>query len=96
MELARPANGYVEAREPWAQAQDPAQADALDETLATLARALVVLSALFHPVCPTKAEELARRLSLSSVPTLDAATQIALAGLEVAKGDPLFPRIEVE
>ncbi len=96
MELARTANGYVEALEPWAQAKDPAQADALDETLATLARALVVLSALFHPVCPTKAEELARRLSLSSVPTLDAATQIGLAGLEVAKGDPLFPRIEVE
>lgn len=96
MELARTANGYVESREPWAQAKDPAQADALDETLATLARALVVLSALFHPVCPTKAEELARRLSLSSVPTLDAATQIGVAGLEVAKGDPLFPRIEVE
>lgn len=96
MELARTANGYVEAREPWAQAKDPAQADALDETLATLARALVVLSALFHPVCPTKAEELARRISLSSAPTLDAATKIAVAGLEVVKGDPLFPRIEVE
>ncbi len=92
MDLARDANGYVEDREPWAQAKDPAQADALDETLATLARALTVLTALFQPVCPEKMADLAARLGLKGIPTLAESRDVALAGLTVSKGDPLFPR----
>ncbi|WP_405282682.1 methionine--tRNA ligase [Gaopeijia maritima] len=94
MDLARTANGYVEEREPWAQAKDPARAGNLDDTLATLVRVLTVLTALFHPVCPGKAAELAGRLGLSGVPTLDAAKADRPAGRSVEKGDPLFPRIE--
>jgi len=94
MDLAREANGYVETREPWAQARDPARAGELDETLATLARVLTVLAALFQPVCPEKMEELARRLGLEGVPTLDEAGRVVLAGRPVAKGDPLFPRTD--
>jgi hypothetical protein len=52
MDLARVANGYVESREPWSQAKDPAQAAHLDETLASLARVLVVLAALLLPAMP--------------------------------------------
>ena len=92
MDLAREANGYVEAREPWAQAKDPSQADALDETLAPLARALTVLTALFQPVCPEKMADLAGRLGLKGVPTLAESRKVALTGLAVSKGDPLFPR----
>ena len=94
MDLARTANGYVEERQPWAQAKDPAGADALDETLATLARALCVLCALFQPVTPSKMHELAARLGLEEVPRLDESTRITLAGRRVSKGDPLFPRVE--
>src|SRR5690606_11741735 len=46
MDLARAANGYVEDRQPWTQAKDE-HPEALDTTLATLARALVCLCALF-------------------------------------------------
>jgi methionyl-tRNA synthetase len=92
MDLARTANGYVEEREPWAQVKDPEGAEALDETLATLARALTVLAALFKPVMPDKMEELAGRLGLDSVPTLEAARSGSLAGNAVTKGTPLFPR----
>ncbi len=94
MDLARTANGYVEERQPWAQAKDPAEADALDETLASLVRALTVLCALFQPVCPSKMEELARRLGLDGVPRLDDSLTVPLAGRSVAKGDPLFPRVD--
>jgi methionyl-tRNA synthetase len=94
MDLARAANGYVEQREPWAQSRDPARAADLDETLATLARTLTVLAALFQPVCPGKMAELAARLGLAAVPTLDEARALAMAGRCVAKGDPLFPRPE--
>ena len=92
MELARTANGYVDSREPWAQAKDASLADELDETLASLARVLTVLTALFLPVTPRKMEDLARQLGLESVPTLERARAMTLAGLRVEKGAPLFPR----
>ena len=92
MDLARAANGYVDDREPWAQAKDPTLAAELDETLATLARSLTVLTALFLPVTPEKMTELARRLGLASVPTVAQATSLPLAGRKVEVGSPLFPR----
>jgi methionyl-tRNA synthetase len=95
MDFARRANGYVEEREPWAQAKDPARAAELDETLATLARALAVLAALFQPVCPRKMVELAGRLGLGGVPTLAEAPSVPLAGNQVRKGEPLFPRVDL-
>ena len=97
MDLARAANGYVEERQPWAQAKAEGEAGPrtdLDETLATLARALTVLAALFQPVTPDKMEELAGRLGLEGVPTLEEAVTIPLGGRKVEKGDPLFPRVE--
>jgi methionyl-tRNA synthetase len=95
MDLARLANGYVEERQPWSQAKDPQAAGALDQTLATLARALAALCALFQPVCPAKMAELASRLGLEGVPTLEEARTVSLAGRRVAKGAPLFPKVEL-
>jgi methionyl-tRNA synthetase len=96
MDFARRANGYVEEREPWAQAKDPARAADLDETLASLARALAVLAALFQPVCPRKMTELADRLGLGGVPSLAEASAVPLTGNKVRKGEPLFPRIDLD
>ena len=95
MDLARAANGYVEEREPWAQAKDPEKAGDLDETLATLARVLTVLTALFEPVTPGKMADLAGRLGLATTPTLVEATTVRLAGNTVTKGEPLFPKAEL-
>jgi methionyl-tRNA synthetase len=94
MELARAANGYVEDRQPWFQAKDPAAASELDETLASLCRVLVALSALFEPVVPHKMAELAAQLGLGAVPTLDEVRAVSLAGQTVSKGKPLFPRVD--
>ncbi len=94
MELAREANGWVEERQPWAQAKDPATAADLDETLATLARTLVALAALFQPVAPAKMAELCARLGLDVVPTLAEADSLDLAGRNVRKDAPLFPKVE--
>ncbi len=92
MDLARAANGYVDRREPWAQAKDPERAGELDETLATLTRALTVLTALFLPVTPEKMTELAKMLGLDGVPPLEEAAAMNLAGRRVRKGIPLFPK----
>ncbi len=94
MELARRANGFVEAREPWSLARDPSRSAELDETLASLVRALVVLACLFEPVAPARALELAGRLGLDDVPLLDEARAVDVAGLAVAQGPPLFPRVD--
>lgn len=94
MDLARAANVYVEERQPWAQAKDADQGASLDETLATLARVLVVLCALFQPVAPEKMHELANRLGFEAVPTLDEAVTVGLAGQTVTPGSPLFPRVD--
>ncbi|HSR43147.1 MAG TPA: class I tRNA ligase family protein, partial [Longimicrobiales bacterium] len=96
MDLARTANGFVEQREPWALARDEARSTELDETLATLARVLIVLAALFHPVAPDRCGELAARLGLDEVPTLDGAREIDLAGRAVRRGEPLFPRPDLD
>ena len=95
MDLARLANGYVEERQPWTQAKNPGSSAELDRTLGTLARALAVLAALFQPVCPAKMTELAGRLGLDGVPTLDGSTSVDLGGRRVSKGAPLFPKVEV-
>jgi methionyl-tRNA synthetase len=94
MDLGRAANGYVEDRQPWSQARDPEQATDLDETLATLARALTVLCALFQPVTPTAMDDLARRLGLDGVPRLAESLSVPLVHREVEKGTPLFPKVE--
>jgi methionyl-tRNA synthetase len=95
MDLARVANGYVEERQPWIQAKDPDGAADLDCTLATLARVLTVLCALFQPVAPAKMGELARRLGLDRVPTLDQCRGLPLANRRVSAGPPLFPKVEL-
>jgi methionyl-tRNA synthetase len=94
MDLARTANGYVEDREPWAQSKDPDRAADLDVTLASLAKVLTVLAALFHPVCPDRSAELARRLGLSRVPTLAEARDCDPSGRQIDPGTPLFPRVD--
>ena len=54
----------------------------------------MVLAALVQPVTPTAMQELASRLGLEDVPRLDEAVELKVAGLNVRKGDPLFPRVE--
>jgi methionyl-tRNA synthetase len=95
MDLARVANGYVEERQPWSQAKDGASAGALDETLTTLARALATLCALFQPVAPAKMADLAKRLGLEGIPTLEKSGSVELSGRRVARGEPLFPRADI-
>ncbi len=54
----------------------------------------MALCALFQPVAPEKMADLAERLGLDGVPTLDDAVSVSVAGRPVRKGDPLFPRAQ--
>ena len=94
MDLARGANGFVEAQEPWVLARDPERRGELDRTLATLVRTLAVLAAMFEPVAPTRARKLAKRLGLDAVPLFAELDTLRIGGLSVTVGTPLFPRLE--
>jgi methionyl-tRNA synthetase len=94
-QLTSKANLFVEEQAPWSQAKDPAQAPALDSTLSSLAYGLATLAALYHPFLPRAMEELASRLGLAGVPTLDELETLSLAGNRVRRGDPLFPRTDL-
>jgi methionyl-tRNA synthetase len=92
IQLASAANQYVDARAPWSQARDPAQAVELDTTLAALARCVAALTALLAPFMPVKMLDLAGRLGLSAVPQLDDVAGLDLAGRDVSRGAILFPK----
>ncbi|MDQ6815882.1 MAG: methionine--tRNA ligase [Actinomycetota bacterium] len=88
----RRCNRYVEERAPWSLARDPATAGRLDETLASLAVCLRVLSVLLHPYMP---ESTARLLEAIGEPgaAYDAASFPAHApGGHVSALEPLFPK----
>jgi methionyl-tRNA synthetase len=92
MDLARAANGFVDARAPWAAAKDPARAAELDATLAALARTVAALTTLLHPFMPFKMEDLAGRLGLAGIQPLGAIAALDMTGNRVSRGEILFPK----
>jgi methionyl-tRNA synthetase len=85
-------NRYVEERAPWQLAKDPARAEDLDQTLASLAEGVRSLSVLLHPYMP---ESTARLLEVLGAPAIDyAAATFAPqgSGARVAALEPLYPK----
>ena len=98
MELVHAANGYIEESTPWAVAKDPARAGELAQIIANLLEAIRVCAHLFAPFMPETSAEVLRRMNLASqADTRDLAAACAwgqlVGGVEVTKGDALFPRL---
>jgi methionyl-tRNA synthetase len=91
--LSSSANQYVDARAPWAQAKDPAQAAELDTTLASLARCVAALATLLQPFMPAKMAEVADRLGMKAVAPLDEVVTLDMSGHRVHRGEILFPKV---
>ncbi len=89
----RRCNRYVEERAPWQLARDPADADRLDETLASLAEALRALTVLLHPYIPATTDRLLAALSAPEL-SLDRAALAATGGGRTITPslEPLFPK----
>jgi methionyl-tRNA synthetase len=85
-------NRYVEERAPWQLARDPADAERLDETLASLAEGLRVVSVLIHPYMPATVENLLEAIGAPSV-AFEAATFAGRGSrAQVTALQPLFPK----
>ena len=94
-------NRYLELREPWKAAKDPALKDRVATTLYTCCEALRIAALLLAPFLPQKAGEILDRLGLDDaleharLPA-DGAWGGISVGSETRKGEPLFPRIDPE
>lgn len=97
--LVQLANQYIEKTAPWSLAKKAEDRVRLNTVLYNLAETLRFLAVFLFPFIPHAAEEIKRQLGLLlnfSKPLLAGELQWGglLPGTEIAKGSPLFPRIE--
>jgi methionyl-tRNA synthetase len=88
----RRCNRYVEERAPWQLARDPESAPVLDQTLASLAEAVRVLSVLLHAYMPASTEKLLETLGAPERGWSAGEFAATGGGRSVAALEPLFPK----
>jgi methionyl-tRNA synthetase len=85
-------NRYVEERAPWQLAREASAVAALDETLASLAEGVRVVSVLLHPYMPASVERLLEALGADGLGYVGAAFAPRGSGGRVQPLEPLFPK----
>ncbi|HEY2317394.1 MAG TPA: methionine--tRNA ligase [Solirubrobacteraceae bacterium] len=88
----RRSNQYVQERAPWQLAKDPAQAPALDETLASLGEAVRVISVLLAAYMPASTTRLLEALGAPDLSMAGAGFAATGGGRTVDALEPLFPK----
>lgn len=93
-------NKYVDETEPWKLAKDEANKERLGNVMAHLAESLRKTAVMLQPFLPETPTEIFRQLnitddSLTGWDSVYKDGQIK-SGTKVEKGDPIFPRLEVE
>ena len=94
------ANRYLEQREPWKAAKDPACEGEVRTALHTCCEALRIAAILLSPFLPKASAEILRRLGAPDDALVGARLPEAAVwgqlpiGSETTKGTPLFPRLE--
>lgn len=97
MDLVSAANKYIEDSAPWALAKDPAKKDELASCMSHLANAIFLAGTLMSPILVTKSEKLFDQLGVpQDMRNYETATKFgSLGGVNVTKGEQLFPRLDV-
>jgi methionyl-tRNA synthetase len=97
-ELVRGANRYVDAAGPWTLAKAPARKVELDHVIHTFLEAVLWAARLAWPVIPGKAEAILEQLGLPAAERRPrwprTWNQELAAGGHIARGAPLFPRVD--
>jgi methionyl-tRNA synthetase len=91
-QLVRRLNRYVEERAPWQLAREDAAAAQLDETLASLAEGVRVVSVLLAPYMPSTVELLLGALGTPSTSFATAVFAEHGSGARVGRLEQLFPK----
>ncbi|MBT9176303.1 MAG: Methionine--tRNA ligase [Firmicutes bacterium] len=102
LELAKRGNKYIDETAPWQLAREK-RFDRLSTVLYNIAESLRVISILLLPFMPRTPQRIWEQLGLDAhahgdILTLASASTFGLlpVGLNVKKGEPLFPRVEWE
>ena len=96
--LVRRANKYIDEKAPWVLAKDEAKKAELDTVMHNLAEAIRIISVLIYPFMHTTSKEIRKQMGLwyADVVWEDAFTFEMMNGEEVKKGNPIFPRLDIE
>lgn len=96
--LVRRANKYIDEKAPWILAKDEAKKPELDTVLHNLAEAIRIISILIYPFMHTTAKEIRKQMGLwyADVVWEDAFQFEMMYQEQVKKGDPIFPRLDIE
>lgn len=96
--VVRRTNKYIDETMPWVLAKDEATKDRLDTVLHNLAEAIRIISVLIYPFMHTTSKEIRKQLGIwyADVEWKDAFTFEMMNGETVKKGEPIFPRLDIE
>ena len=96
--VVRRANKYIDEKAPWVLAKDEAKKPELDTVLHNLAESLRIISILIHPFMHTTSAEIRKQMGLwyADVVWEDAFDFEMMYQEQVKKGNPIFPRLDIE
>ena len=96
--VVRRANKYIDETMPWVLAKDEKDKPRLDNVLHNLAEAIRIVSVLIEPFMHTTSGKIRKQLGLCFAEPVwaDAFTFEMMNGEQVKKGDPIFPRLDIE
>ena len=96
--LIRRTNKYIDETAPWILARDAATKDRLDAVMHNLAEALRITSILIYPFMHTTSKQIRKQLGVwyADVVWEDAFSFDVMGGEQVKRGDPIFPRLDIE
>lgn len=96
--VVRRANKYIDETMPWVLAKDEKDKPRLDNVLHNLAEAIRIVSVLIEPFMHTTSGKIRKQLGLWYAEPVwaDAFTFEMMNGEQVKKGDPIFPRLDIE
>ena len=96
--VVRRANKYIDETMPWVLAKDEKDKPRLDNVLHNLAEAIRIVSVLIEPFMHTTSGKIRNQLGLWFAEPVwaDAFTFEMMNGEQVKKGDPIFPRLDIE
>lgn len=92
------ANKYIDEKMPWVLAKDESRKAELDTVMRNLAEVLRIVSVLITPFMHTTSERMREQLGLAGTEAKweDVFVSSMMDGVSVKKGEPLFPRLDVE
>ena len=96
--LIRRTNKYIDETSPWVLAKEEASKPRLDTVMHHLAESIRVISVLIDPVLPNTSRKIRLQLGIGDdeVSWQDAGRFDMMEGKKVQKGDPIFPRLDIE